>query len=59
MGRAVTEQFPCLVEVVHWPLKGPRVVVVDFEVWHLGMVLQGVLTQIGLGWVASWEVGLD
>ena len=56
---AVTEQFLCLVRV-RLNLVVPGVgqwVCLDVE--HFGMVLQVVPMQIGLGWVALWEVGLD
>ena len=53
------EQSPHLV-MVHRSLVELRVGQgVSLEVQHFGMVSQVVLMQIGLGWVALWEVGLD
>ena len=46
---AVTEQFPCLIEAVHLSLMALLAVERVIEVQHLGMALQGVPMQVGLG----------
>ena len=50
----VMEQSPCLVRV-RKNLMEPGVGV-GLRVLHVGNF---VLMQVGLGWVAQWEVGLD
>ena len=52
------EQSLCLVRV-HWILMVPRVGQwVGLEDKYFETIVQVVLMQVGLGWVAWWEVGL-
>ena len=40
-------------------LVGPYVsMVMEEEAWVVATVIQAVTVQVGLGWVALWEVGL-
>ena len=56
---SVTEQFLCLVEVVHWNLVVLSAVERVIEVQYLGTIMLDVTMQVGLGWVSMGEDGLD